>query len=60
MVVISSVIKTINESSVSQQKMSIISNYYSIPLSHIVEYPFERTGFVVVSILMPILKFVDA
>jgi len=57
MVVISSVIKTINESSVSQQK---ISNYYSIPLSHIVEYPFERTGFVVVSILMRILKFVDA
>ena len=52
MMVISSVVDTIN---VSQQKMSIMSNYYSIPLSHIVEYfllPFERTGFVVVSILM--------
>jgi len=55
MMVISSVLNTINESSVSQQKMSIISNYYSIPLSHIIEYfllPFERTGFVVVSILI--------
>ena len=43
MMVISSVVDT------------IMSNYYSIPLSHIVEYfllPFERTGFVVVSILM--------